>query len=194
MKFLPCCSHLLNFFVYIYLVWFHSWTSEHEYHMVLMLFQISGAPSVVRKALYEISTRLHHHPRKENTPLEEIIDASTQRKRKSPTPLPYGNPMLTHMHSDHQSPMPLLDPYRDGPLRYPVAETEEFSIRILCASELIGSVIGKSGVNVRRVEQQTGARIKVQEIDKDASGERLIIISSKEVTMQLVSCCQPLVV
>ncbi|KXG26866.1 hypothetical protein SORBI_3006G174200 [Sorghum bicolor] len=31
------------------------------------------------------------------------------------------------------------------------------------------------------MEQQTGARIKVQEIDKDASGERLIIVSSKEI-------------
>nr|CAD1836253.1 unnamed protein product [Ananas comosus var. bracteatus] len=30
------------------------------------LVQISGSPSVVRKALYEISSRLHQHPRKEN--------------------------------------------------------------------------------------------------------------------------------
>uniref|UniRef100_A0A804MXB1 K Homology domain-containing protein n=2 Tax=Zea mays TaxID=4577 RepID=A0A804MXB1_MAIZE len=69
----------------------------------------------------------------------------------------------------------------------PVSETEEFSIRILCASELIGSVIGKSGANVRRVEQQTGARIKVQEIDKDASGERLIIVSSNEIPTEPIS-------
>jgi len=156
-----------------------------------MIFQISGAPSLVRKALYEISTRLHQHPRKENRPLEEIIDASTQRKRESPTPLQHENPMLPHLHSDHPPPIPMLDPYRSG-LQYHVTETEEFSIRILCASELIGSVIGKSGANVRRVEQQTGARIKVQEIDKDASGERLIIVSSKEVTMQLVLSCQSL--
>ncbi|CAN6316969.1 unnamed protein product [Urochloa humidicola] len=150
------------------------------------LVQITGAPSLVRKALYEISTRLHQHPRKENLPLEEIIDASTQRKRESPPPLPHGNPMLPHLHIDHSLPIPLLDPYRDGPL-LSVAETEEFSVRILCASELIGSVIGKSGANVKRVEQQTGARIKVQEVDKDASGERLIIVSSKEIPADPVS-------
>lgn len=172
----------------------HGFTFGHQdmsviYH-IFMIFQISGAPSLVRKALYEISTRLHQHPRKENRPLEEIIDASTQRKRESPT-LQHEYSMLPHLHSDHTPPIPLLDPYRSGP-QYPVTETEEFSIRILCASELIGSVIGKSGANVRRVEQQTGARIKVQEIDKDASGERLIIVSSNEVTMQLVSSCQPL--
>uniref|UniRef100_K4A661 K Homology domain-containing protein n=1 Tax=Setaria italica TaxID=4555 RepID=K4A661_SETIT len=149
------------------------------------LVQISGAPSLVRKALYEISTRLHQHPRKENRPLEEIIDASTRRKRESPPPLPHGNPM-SHLHIDHPPPIPLLDPYRDGPLRT-VAETEEFSVRILCASELIGSVIGKSGANVKRVEQQTGARIKVQEFDKDASGERLIIVSSKETPADPIS-------
>lgn len=179
----------------IYVFVMHSFTFGLKdmsiiYHIVVMIFQISGAPSLVRKALYEISTRLHQHPRKENRPLEEIIDASTQRKRESQTPL-HENPMLPHLRSDHPPPIPLLDPYRSGP-QYPVTETEEFCIRILCASELIGSVIGKSGANVRRVEQQTGARIKVQEIDKDASGERMIIVSSNEVTMQLVSSCQPL--
>ncbi|XBJ08935.1 hypothetical protein VPH35_014113 [Triticum aestivum] len=121
------------------------------------LVQISGAPSLVRKALYEISTRLHRHPRKENPSLEEIIDASTQRKREN------------------------------GPLQYPVPEPEEFSIKILCPSELIGPVIGRSGANVRQVEQQTGARIMVQELPKDASGERLIVISSKEIPADPVS-------
>ncbi|TVU32194.1 hypothetical protein EJB05_23916 [Eragrostis curvula] len=151
------------------------------------LVQISGAPSLVRKALYEISTRLHQHPRKENPPLEEIIDASTQRKREPPPSLPDGNPMLPYVHVDHPPPIALLDPYRNGPLRYPAAEAEEFSVRILCASELIGSVIGKNGANVRQVEQQTGARIKVQEVDKDASGERLIIVASKEIPADPVS-------
>jgi poly(rC)-binding protein 2/3/4 len=98
--------------------------------------------------------------------------------------------MFPHLHFDHPPPVPLLDPYRDGPLRT-VAETEEFSVRILCASELIGSVIGKSGANVKRVEQQTGARIKVQEVDKDASGERLIIVSSEEVMQMVVPIANP---
>uniref|UniRef100_A0A452YIB6 K Homology domain-containing protein n=1 Tax=Aegilops tauschii subsp. strangulata TaxID=200361 RepID=A0A452YIB6_AEGTS len=151
------------------------------------LVQISGAPSLVRKALYEISTRLHRHPRKENPSLEEIIDASTQRKRESPPPLLHENHMLPHLHVDHPPPMPLLDPYRNGPLQYPVPEPEEFSIKILCPSELIGPVIGRSGANVRQVEQQTGARIMVQELPKDASGERLIVISSKEIPADPVS-------
>uniref|UniRef100_A0ACD5TP02 Uncharacterized protein n=1 Tax=Avena sativa TaxID=4498 RepID=A0ACD5TP02_AVESA len=151
------------------------------------LVQISGAPTLVRKALYEISTRLHRHPRKENPPLEEIIVASTQRKRESPPLLPHENPMLPHLHGDHPLPMPLLDPYRNRPSQYPVPEAEGFSIRILCASELIGPVIGKSGANVKQVEQQTGARIMVQELDKDASGERLIVISSKEIPADPIS-------
>ncbi|KAF0930739.1 hypothetical protein E2562_034931 [Oryza meyeriana var. granulata] len=151
------------------------------------LVQISGAPSLVRKALYEISTRLHQHPRKDNPPLEEIIDASTQRKHQSPPQLPHANPMLPHLHVDHSPQMPLLDPYRNGPLRYHAAEAEEFSIKILCASEHIGQVIGKSGGNVRQVEQQTGARVQVKEVGKNASGERLIVVSSQEIPDDPVS-------
>ncbi|XP_006661902.2 RNA-binding KH domain-containing protein RCF3-like [Oryza brachyantha] len=151
------------------------------------LVQISGAPSLVRKALYEISTRLHQHPRKDNPPLEEIIDASTQRKHQSPPQLPHANPMLPHLHVDHSPQIPLLDPYRNGPLRYHAGEAEEFSIKILCASEHIGQVIGKSGGNVRQVEQQTGARIQVKEVGKNASGERLIVVSSQEIPDDPVS-------
>ncbi|KAM0895785.1 hypothetical protein ACQ4PT_023601 [Festuca glaucescens] len=151
------------------------------------LVQISGTPSLVRKALYEISTRLHRHPRKENPPLEEIIDASTRRKLESPPLVPHENPMLPHLHVDHAPSMPMLDSYRNRPSQYPVPIAEEFSIRILCASELIGPVIGKSGANVKQVEQQTGARILVKELDKDASGERLIVISSKEIPGDPVS-------
>ena len=172
------------------MLFYFNFILQHEYPIEILIFQITGSPSLVRKALYEISTRLHQHPRKENLPLEEIIDASTQRKRESPPPLPHGNPLFPHGHIDHPPPIPLLDPYRDGPLRT-VADTEEFSIRILCASELIGSVIGKSGANVKRVEQQTGARIKVQEVDKDVSGERIIIVSSKEVIQMVVPISNP---
>ena len=88
---------------------------------MLYLFQISGAPSLVRKALYEISNRFHEHPRKENPPLEEIIDASTQRKCESSPPLPHGDPMLSHLNVDHPPPIPLLDPYGNGALRYILA-------------------------------------------------------------------------
>uniref|UniRef100_A0A0E0M972 K Homology domain-containing protein n=1 Tax=Oryza punctata TaxID=4537 RepID=A0A0E0M972_ORYPU len=151
------------------------------------LVQISGAPSLVRKALYEISTRLHQHPRKDYPPLEEIIDASTQRKHQAPPQLPHANPMLPHLHVDHSPQIPLLDPYRNRPLQYHSAEAEEFSIKILCASEHIGQVIGKSGGNVRQVEQQTGARVQVKEVGKNASEERLIVVSSQEIPDDPVS-------
>ncbi|XP_052169490.1 KH domain-containing protein HEN4-like [Oryza glaberrima] len=151
------------------------------------LVQISGSSSLVRKALYEISTRLHQHPRKDNPPLEEIIDASTQRKHQAPPQLPHANPMLPHLHVDHSPQIPLLDPYRNRPLQYHSAEAEEFSIKILCASEHIGQVIGKSGGNVRQVEQQTGACVQVKEVGKNASEERLIVVSSQEIPDDPVS-------
>ncbi|AQL00903.1 hypothetical protein ZEAMMB73_Zm00001d044804 [Zea mays] len=104
-----------------------------------------------------------------------------------PASMPAPDPMIPAL-----APVLMADVKRNhgGGMRcdeLPVSENGDKSIRILCASELIGSVIGKSGANVRRVEQQTGVRIKVQEIDKDASGERLITVSSNEIPTEPIS-------
>lgn len=160
-----------------------------------LYFQISGSPSVVRKALYEISSRLHQHPRKENPPLEDIIHAST-RSLYEPAgpvpPLPQSDTIWSHRRGGATSPMRWYDGYRNEPSAYAPGgysnsrggnsreTTEEFSMRILCATAKIGGVIGKSGVNVRQLEHQTGASIQVEDTDPEAE-ERVIIISSKEV-------------
>ncbi|KAH0462898.1 hypothetical protein IEQ34_007480 [Dendrobium chrysotoxum] len=153
------------------------------------LVQISGKPINVRRALFEISTLLHHHPRKDNPPLEDIISASTQHLYPSgpeiPPPLPHGSPIL----SRYTPPTSWFDGYRNessshGPSSFNHGAVrngvlEDFSIKILCATEKIGSIIGKSGSNVKQLEKQTGARIHVEDTDSDAK-ERVIIVSSKE--------------
>lgn len=137
---------------------------------------------------------MHHHPRKDNPPLEDIISASTQHLYPSgpeiPPPLPHGSPMLSH----HTPPTSWFDGYRNessshGPSSFNHGAVrngvlEDFSIKILCATEKIGSVIGKSGSNVKQLEKQTGARIHVEDTDSDAK-ERVIIVSSKEVNLLL---------
>ncbi|PWZ32284.1 hypothetical protein Zm00014a_018094 [Zea mays] len=72
-------------------------------------------------------------------------------------------------------------------MRLLVCRCADAPARRVARSVAVWPVIGKSGANVRRVEQQTGARIKVQEIDKDASGERLIIVSSNEIPTEPIS-------
>lgn len=160
------------------------------------LVQISGNPINVRRALFEISTLLHLHPRKDNPPLEDILSASAQHLYQSgpeiPPPLSHGNPIL----SRHTPPTSWFDGYRNelsshGPSSFNYGSErngvlEDFSIKILCATEKIGSVIGKSGANVRQLEKQTGARIHVEGTDPDAK-ERVIVISSKEALSNPIS-------
>ncbi|XP_010916373.1 KH domain-containing protein At4g18375 isoform X2 [Elaeis guineensis] len=166
------------------------------------LVQISGVPSIVKKALYDITTLLHQHPRKENPPLEDLIYASTHglyQSSASMPPLPQGNPLWSQQHPavDAAPPMPWIRGYRNEPSGYAPGnfssgraenegETAEFSIRILCATVKIGGVIGKGGVNVRQLEQQTGAHIQVEDTAPEAE-ERVIVISSKEVFWDPIS-------
>ncbi|XP_073001756.1 KH domain-containing protein At4g18375-like [Typha latifolia] len=163
------------------------------------LVQISGMPSVMTKALYEISTRLHQHPHKENPPLEDLIYASTRGLHESsgsmPPPLPQGNSIWSHQYGGLPPPTPWFDGHRepsgfafDGYKsgRFNREITEEFSVRMLCASGKIGGVIGKGGVSVRHLEQQTGARIQIEDTAPEA-GERVIVISSKEVPSDPIS-------
>lgn len=156
-------------------------------------------PSITKKALFRISTLLHQHPNKENPPLETIIYASTQGSNRSDSSLPppflQGNRVWSPYYSDtrDQPTISRFGRYPDEPLRYPPGSfsrnnfheseaAEEFSMRILCATVKIGGVIGKGGTNIRQLEQQTGARIQVEDTAPDAE-ERVINISCKEV------CC-----
>lgn len=150
------------------------------------LVQISGNPAVVKRALYEVSTRLHLSPKKDQPPLGP--------------PMPHGRhgyyppgPPL-HSFSPPSNPVwsPKLPYYRDAPSAWieggfdggPPMDREEapkeFSMKILCSAAKIGGVIGKGGSNVRQLEQETGAGIHVEDASSE-SEERVIRVSSFEV-------------
>lgn len=98
------------------------------------------------------------------------------------------------MLSHYTPPTSWFDGYRNEPSSHGTSSfnhgaerngiPEDFSIKILCATEKIGGIIGKSGANVRQLEKQTGARIHVEGSDPDAK-ERVIVVSSKEVNLPL---------
>lgn len=169
------------------------------------LVQISGPPEIVKNALYDISTRLHEHPRKDNPPIEELMLASTKGKLRTdpsmhlPPPPYHANSRPLH-HDPYASPPPppYHIGYRNEPLGYPrgsydnthigndLETPEEFSIRILCPSGRIGGVIGKAGATVREIEQATSARIQIEDVSPDAE-ERIINVSSRESPWDQVS-------
>lgn len=159
------------------------------------LVQISGTPMVVKKALYDISTRLHQHPRKDNPPIDDLIYASTQGlvQPASVPPPPHGIPVWPNQQRDTYGtpPRPWFEGYRNEAPGFPPSsynsshsgndgETpEEFSMRVLCPTEKIGGVIGKAGANVRQLEHDTQARIQVEDTPPEAE-ERIINVSSRE--------------
>lgn len=61
----------------------------------------------------------------------------------------------------------------------PSAGPGETVFRILCPEAKVGGVIGKGGVIVSRIRQETGARVTVQE-SVEGSEERVIVISAPE--------------
>lgn len=166
------------------------------------LVQIAGAYSVVKKALYEVSSRLHENPPKERLQLNGPVTAfgqnpflsSAGQLFSSGNMLPQGNAPIVgiapHMsavggyRSEASSTWPLNSGYSvltglGGPQRRDDSSVEEFVFQLLCRNDKIGGVIGKGGGAINQIRQETGASIKVADQVPDCD-ERVIVVSSKE--------------
>ncbi|GMH27187.1 hypothetical protein Nepgr_029030 [Nepenthes gracilis] len=161
------------------------------------LVQISGNQAVVKRALYDVSTRLHQNPREDKSssfpmPLAgQGFHHSAPRMTNRPPP---GNPMWSQQNTpNHLSPVPWMGGYgnpspgfmpggfNDGPTRHggEPAGAGEFSMKMLCLPGKIGRVIGYGGASVRQLQQETGASIHAEEATTD-SEERVIRVSAFE--------------
>ncbi|KAK9063589.1 hypothetical protein SSX86_017462 [Deinandra increscens subsp. villosa] len=118
------------------------------------LLQISGDAIVVRKALFQLACRLHDNPSRS----QHLLLSSSSNLHK--TSGSYTGPIWPNSGVT-------------GP-------AQEFSVRLVCPTENIGSVIGKGGVIIKQIRQESGAMIKV---DSSASegDDCLITVSAKEV-------------
>ncbi|XP_023544404.1 KH domain-containing protein HEN4-like [Cucurbita pepo subsp. pepo] len=146
------------------------------------LVQVSGEPSIVKKALYQIASRLHDNPSRSQHLLASAI----------PGVYASGGSILAPTHgAPIMGLAPLVGPYGgykgDGgnwsrslysAPRDELSSAKEFSLRLVCPSENIGGVIGKGGAVINQIRQETKAAIKV---DSSTEGDdSLINISSKE--------------
>ncbi|XP_042494521.1 KH domain-containing protein At4g18375-like [Macadamia integrifolia] len=153
------------------------------------LVQISGPSTVAKRALYEVSTLLHQNPRRDNQPLNYPMPSGGPGFYPPGPPvgnmLPQRNPMWPHQNSGAHgtSRMPWMGGYGSGFDGVPPVNageaSDEFSMKILCAAGRIGGVIGKGGSTVRQLQQETGARIQVDDTIPEAE-ERSIVVSSFE--------------
>nr|GEV68995.1 KH domain-containing protein [Tanacetum cinerariifolium] len=136
------------------------------------LLQISGEASGVRRALFDIASRLHDFPSKTQQLLGNPSAASGVGTTGAPimglTPLvgPYGE-SGDWAHS-------LYPPPRHE------AISKEFSLRLLCHTENIGGVIGKGGVFINQIRRESGAAITVGNATAEAE-DCVISISAQEV-------------
>ncbi|CAM8968355.1 unnamed protein product [Rhodiola kirilowii] len=143
------------------------------------LVQISGDASLVKKAFYQIASRLHDNPSRSQ---HLLASASSTYPSASSFVAPSAGAPLMGLNS-------LVGPY--GGYRsdagdwsrsyYPVPRddisSKEFSLRLVCRTANIGSVIGKGGAIINQIRQESGAGIKV---DSSVEEDTLITISAKE--------------
>lgn len=178
------------------------------------LVQVTGDAALVRKALFEISTRLHENAAGERTQKGAFVPQEQSNMMPSlfaggggmyPSmgymaqagsllaPASVGGPMQglgytyggTYGDAGLGSVWPLGTglsmppmsaggmPHRDG------GSEEELIIRVLCPNARIGSIIGKGGNVIKKMREETGANIKVEEQVPDCD-ERIVLISAAE--------------
>ncbi|KAL6648066.1 hypothetical protein ACP70R_012290 [Stipagrostis hirtigluma subsp. patula] len=147
------------------------------------LLQISGDKSVVRKALLQVSTRLHDNPSKS----QHLLVSSMAQSYPGSS---------HHLGSSSTAPVvgitPVIPPYGgykgdvagDWPSIYQPRRDEstakEFSLRFLCAPANIGGVIGKGGGIIKQIRQESGAFIKVDSSNSGDEDDCIITVSAKE--------------
>ncbi|KAJ8750010.1 hypothetical protein K2173_013925 [Erythroxylum novogranatense] len=146
------------------------------------LVQVTGEAGVVKKALYQMASRLHDNPSRSQHLLVSAVPNvySSGSSLIAPTA---GAPIVGIA--------PLVNPYGGykgtadwSRSLYSAPRDElsskEFSLRIVCPSANIGGVIGKSGAVINQIRKDSGAIIKVDSSTTDGD-DCLISISAKEI-------------
>ena len=130
----------------------------------------------MRKALYQVATRLHENPSRSQHLLLSS-SANTYQSGGMFVTANAGAPLLG-----------LYGNYKGGwsssfyPDQRDEASAKEFSLRLVCPTANIGGVIGKGGSIIKQIRQESRASIKVD--SSGAEGDDCIIfISAKEVSM-----------
>ncbi|KAI4346616.1 hypothetical protein L6164_007498 [Bauhinia variegata] len=146
------------------------------------LVQVSGDAAVVKKALYQIASRLHDNPSRSQHLLASAVHNvySSGGSLIGPTagaPI-VGIAPLVGAYGGYKGdtgdwPRSLYSAPRDE------ASSKEFSVRVVCPTGNIGGVIGKGGVIINQIRQDSGATIKVDSSPKEGD-DCLITISTKE--------------
>lgn len=138
----------------------------------------------MKKALYQIASRLHENPSQTQHLLASAISNvySSSSSLMGPTaagPIVGIAPLMGHYggykgDTSGDWSRSLYSAPRDE------MSSKEFSLRLVCPTANIGGVIGKGGAIINQIRQESGASIKVDSSATEGD-DCLISISSKEV-------------
>ncbi|XP_071927824.1 KH domain-containing protein At4g18375 [Coffea arabica] len=133
------------------------------------LIQIVGETYAVKKALYQVASRLHDNPSRSQHLL--LSSASIYRSGSGLVNPGVGAPLISS----------LVGPYRGYKSAGADHSTsvKEFSLRLVCPNENVGAVIGKGGGIIKQIRQESGASIKVDTSVAEGD-ECMISVSAKE--------------
>eukprot|EP00262_Sarcandra_glabra_P005174 TRINITY_DN164_c2_g1_i5.p1 TRINITY_DN164_c2_g1~~TRINITY_DN164_c2_g1_i5.p1 ORF type:complete len:554 (+),score=98.85 TRINITY_DN164_c2_g1_i5:154-1815(+) len=145
------------------------------------LLQISGEAAVVKKALYQISSRLHDNPSRSQHLLTSS-NANMYQPGGQMVGSNAGAPYITPLMGSFGGYKGEVGGDWSSHSYYPPARSDssakEFSLRLVCQTGKIGGVIGKGGVIINQIRQESRALIKV---DSSSAGDDCIIsVSAKE--------------
>ncbi|XP_060195725.1 KH domain-containing protein HEN4-like isoform X2 [Lycium barbarum] len=144
------------------------------------LLQISGEATVVKKALYEIATRLHKNPsRSQHLLASAAPNIYSSNSHVGPTggaPIVGIAPSMGSYGGYKGESTDLSRSFYSAPRNE--SSSKEFYIRLLCPTANIGGVIGKGGVIINQIRQESGAAIKVD--SSAAEGDDCVISISKQ--------------
>ncbi|KZV39046.1 KH domain-containing protein-like [Dorcoceras hygrometricum] len=173
--------------------------------------QISGESEAVKKALFAISAIMHKFAPKESIPLDTsipeappsiIIPAdvplypasvhypnvdSIAPTRSIPSILGHTNTLDIPGYTDpgtswpvYSSTIPVVSGYGGS------SQSEELIVKVVCPGNVIGRVIGKMGISIRNIRQESGARVDVED-PKPKHNECVITVTSMEALDDLKS-------
>lgn len=147
------------------------------------MVQISGDAPVVKKALYQIASRLHDNPSRSQHLLTSAAPSvypsgGSLMGPGAGAPIVGIAPLMGHYggykgDAGDWSRSLYSAPRDEG-------SSKEFSLRLVCPTGNIGGVIGKGGTIINQIRQESGAVIKVDSSATEGD-DCLITVSAKEV-------------
>ncbi|KAJ6796438.1 KH domain-containing protein HEN4-like [Iris pallida] len=160
--------------------------------------QITGKVDSAKKALQSVSQHLFENPPRDSFPAANPPGPSSRPLVSIPRPdvissanlVPVKGPPFPNRHYDGSEITPPFPNFHESVAPGQIlGPPEQLIFRLLCSSNKVGSVIGKGGSIVKKLQHETGCEVKILEITPE-SDDRVIVISAPALPGEQISPAQ----